>query len=121
MADAGYRVPGHVAKQFTAADFDTRDVVVALDRGHHQALWWLATETDDPDRARAKIVLLREFDPELAPGEKPEVADPYYGGRRGFAEVLEQVERSCERLLAAVADAVESGAPLRQQTESPPR
>lgn len=109
MNHAGYDVPDHVAKQFTAADFATHDVVVALDGGHHNALWWLAAETDDVDANRAKIVLLRAFDPDLADGEPPDVADPYYGGSSGFSDVLTQVERSCAVLLGAVADAVESG------------
>ena len=58
------------------------------------------------------FVLLRTFDPKLAPGEEPDVADPYYGGGRGFTEVLEQVERSCAALLERIADALETGKPL---------
>ncbi len=124
MAGAGYDVPRHVAKQFTPADFATRDVVVTLDSGHHNVLWWLAAETDDPAGARAKIVMLRAFDPALEPGEGPDVGDPYYGGRGGFTEVLEQVERSCAELLLAIEAALDAGAdavtPV-QQTDSPPR
>jgi protein-tyrosine phosphatase len=116
MAHAGYDVPRHVAKQFEPADFATRDVVVALDTGHYNALWWLAAESDDADGARAKIVLLRNYDPQLREGEPPDVADPYYGGHAGFADVLESVERSCAALLVALARAVESGA---QQLDSP--
>ena len=123
MAGAGYLVPGHVAKQFAAELFADRDVVVALDTGHRKALLWLADETPDPAAARAKVVMLRDFDPQLAPGEAPDVADPYYGGTRGFEDVLEQIERSCARLLDAIEAAVESGTDLvvPQQTESPPR
>jgi protein-tyrosine phosphatase len=85
-------------------------MVVALDGGHRDVLWWLAAETRDPAAARAKVVMLRAFDPLLTAGESPDVADPYYGGRGGFSEVLDQVERGCRGLLAAV-----------QQTDSPPR
>jgi protein-tyrosine phosphatase len=123
MADAGYDVPPHVAKQFAAELFGRRDVVVALDSGHRKALLWLADETADPAAARAKVVMLRDFDPQLAPGEPTDVADPYYGGPRGFLNVLEQIERSCARLLAAIAEAVDAGTDLAvpQQAESPPR
>jgi low molecular weight protein-tyrosine phosphatase len=121
MVDAGYAVASHEAKQFTAAAFATRDLVVALDSGHRRALSWLADEADDPAAARAKIVLLRDFDPELAPGEDPDVADPYYGGPDGFTDVLTQVRRSCAGLLAAIEEAVATGADLAQQTERPPR
>jgi low molecular weight protein-tyrosine phosphatase len=111
LVRAGYDVPLHAAKQFRAADFDDYDVVVALDGGHRRALERLAGQSGDPEQARAKIVMLREYDPLLAAGEEPDVADPYYGDRGGFLEVLEQVERSCAGLLAT----------LRQQTDSPPR
>ena len=112
LVEGGYSWRRHVARQFVPADFADCDVVVALDTGHSNVLWWLAAETPDPAEARAKIVLLRTFDPKLAAGEEPDVADPYYGNGRGFTEVLEQVERSCSVLLERIADAVESGAPL---------
>jgi len=123
MAGAGYEVPGHVAKQFAAELFADRDVVVALDSGHRKALLWLADETPDPPAARSKVVMLRDFDPQRAPGEPADVADPYYGGPRGFLDVLEQIERSCAELLTAVVAALETGTDLTvpQQTWSPPR
>jgi protein-tyrosine phosphatase len=125
LVDAGYDVARHVAKQFQPADFAGYDLVVALDGGHRDVLWWLAAESGDAAAARAKIVLLRDFDPELESAEAPDVADPYYGGRGGFTEVLEQVERSCAALLTAIETAVESGAdrvlPGSQQPGSPPR
>ena len=121
LEHAGYDVPRHVARQFEPADFDSYDLVLALDGGHRDALLWLAAETADADAARAKIVMLRAFDPELEPGEEPDVADPYYGGRGGFLAVLEQVERSCALLLTAIEHAVASGDELVQQPESPPR
>jgi protein-tyrosine phosphatase len=125
LVDAAYEVPRHVAKQFQPRDFDSYDLVLALDSGHRDILWWLAAETGDPVDARARIVLLRDFDPDLAPGEAADVADPYYGGRGGFTEVLEQVERSCAALLTAIEHAVETDAerivPEAQQTDSPPR
>lgn len=126
MVHAGYDVPPHCAKQFVAGDFAGRDVVVALDTGHYNALWWLATETPDVTEARAKLVMLRAFDPELLEGERQDVIDPYNGGRVGFADVLAQVERSCAALLEAIERAVTSGAALRapadlaQQEDKPP-
>ena len=115
LTDAGYDVPLHVARQFRADDFAERDMVIALDAGHRDVLEELARRTDDPEASHAKIVMLRSYDPKLGAGDEPDVADPYYGGRRGFLDVLEQVERSCAGLLDALrADAV-------QQTDRPPR
>jgi protein-tyrosine phosphatase len=122
LLDAGYVVPRHTAKQFRPTDFADHDVVVALDTGHRDVLRWLADEAPDPGAARAKVVLLRAFDPHLASGEDVAVADPYYGGQGGFVEVLEQVERSCAGLLDALERAVRTGADAPvQQTDSPPR
>jgi protein-tyrosine phosphatase len=121
LEHAGYDVPRHIARQFGPTDFDAYDVVVALDGSHHGVLWWQAAEARDADAARAKIVMLRAFDPLLDASEEPDVADPYYGGRGGFTEVLEQVERSCAQLLVAIEQAVETGTELAQQAESPPR
>jgi protein-tyrosine phosphatase len=112
MVHAGYDVPAHAARQFDAADFADRDLVVALDTGHQHALWWLAAQTDDVEVNRAKIVLLRAFDPQLAADETPDVGDPYDGGAAGFTDVLAQIERSCAALLAAVREALSSGRPL---------
>ena len=105
LTGAGYRPDPHVARQFTAADLADRDVVVALDREHHTHLERLAAQTPDPAASRATIVMLRVYDPELAPGEDPSIGDPYYGGPDGFTEVLAQIERSCAGLLATLASA----------------
>ncbi len=104
----GYDHPRHDAKQFTAADFASRDLVVALDRGHEARLSQLAGLAEDPEAAREKIVLLRSYDP--AADDDVDVADPYYGDADGFVDVLRQVERACAGLLAA----------LGQQTLRPP-
>ena len=71
---AGYRFARHCAKQFTPADFASRDLVVALDGGHRNVLWWLAAETEDAQAARAKIVMLRSYDPTAA--DELDVPDP---------------------------------------------
>lgn len=110
LEGAHYVPSRHRAKQFGPDLFAERDVVVALDTGHRDALWQLAGQTSDVDAARAKIVMLRAFDPVRRPGDDGDVPDPYYDDAGGFVEVLAQVRRSCAELLAAIADAVGSGA-----------
>jgi protein-tyrosine phosphatase len=46
---------------------------------------------------RAKVRLLREFDPRS--GADRDVLDPYYGGPGGFDEVLDLVQAACVSLL----------------------
>jgi protein-tyrosine phosphatase len=62
-------------------------------------------------QARAKIRLLREFDPQGGPHAP--VPDPYYGGITGFEEVYQVVERSCWGLLEALRNGHQSLIPNR--------
>jgi protein-tyrosine phosphatase len=84
------------ARQVRAADFDDFDLLVAMDRANQRDLRRIAPD----DEARAKVVLLRDYDPEA--GSDLDVPDPYYGGEDGFEEVLDIVERSCRNLLSTI-------------------
>src|SRR5690348_12604713 len=64
----------HAAWKFQRGWFDAYDLVVALDRGHARELSALARD----DRDRAKIRLLRSFDPAAGTGAGQDVPDPYY-------------------------------------------
>ena len=86
------------AQQFTAADFDSFDYVIAMDRSNRDDLVRLARDQRD----RTKVRLLRSFDPD-APKDA-DVPDPYYGGPRGFEDVFDICERACRGLLAHVRD-----------------
>jgi len=74
------------AQQVRRSDFADYDLLVAMDRSNFRDLLQLA-----PDQAsREKVRLL------LADADVP---DPYYGGERGFDEVLDLVTEGCEQLL----------------------
>ncbi|WP_433871936.1 low molecular weight protein-tyrosine-phosphatase [Saccharopolyspora sp. CA-218241] len=88
LAEHGYATE-HVAAQLDADHLDA-DLLVAMDSGHLREVRRLA---DDPSKVR----LLRSFDPGSAPDA--EVPDPYYGGPRGFDDVLEMVEAAMPGLL----------------------
>jgi protein-tyrosine phosphatase len=90
----GYRLDGR-ARQFVPADFARCDYVVAMDASNRRNLEQLAPSP----QARAKVRLLREFEPEGAGGDVP---DPYYGGPEGFERVLDLCEEACRGLLAHV-------------------
>jgi protein-tyrosine phosphatase len=51
------------------------------------------------DDERAKVRLLREFDPASEGAGDLDVPDPYYGGANGFDEVFELVHAACAGLL----------------------
>lgn len=85
---------GGKAAHFTARDFARFDYVVAMDESNRADLLALARD----DGQRAKVHLLRSFDP----GSLPEagVPDPYYGGPDGFDEVFDICLAGCRGLLA---------------------
>jgi protein-tyrosine phosphatase len=99
----------HAARQFDAAWFAERDLILALDRSNLSALRRLA-----PDAATAaRVRLLRSYDPAAADDpnnlDDLDVPDPYYGGPDGFEHVLDLVERACEGLVAELRRTVAPG------------
>jgi protein-tyrosine phosphatase len=83
----------HLARQFTRADLDRYDLVIAMDGANLRHLRYMAG-----DRTAPELRLLRSFDRSAPAGA--EIPDPYSGGPRGFEEVLDQCERACAGLLA---------------------
>ena len=86
------------ARQVRPSDFEEYDLLLAADRENVAALRELAPD----DTARAKVRLLREFDPASRGAPDLDVPDPYYGGPDGFEDVLDLVEAACRGLLAEV-------------------
>ncbi len=85
------------ARQFQADDFARFDMVLAMDSDNAAALRELAPD----DAARAKVHLLREWDPQA--GGDLDVPDPYFGGQDGFADVFDMVDRSVISLIGHIA------------------
>ena len=98
LREHGYS-SAHSARQFQRGWFGDYDLVIALDRGHQREL--LRQARTDADRA--KIRLLRSFDPQA--GSDLDVPDPYYDDDE-FALVMNQIEAAIPGLLAEIgADA----------------
>lgn len=83
------------ARQVSRADFDRFDLILAMDRSNQRDLLDLAPD----EQGRAKVRLLREFDPVAVEHGTLDVPDPYYGGDAGFEEVLDLVTAACRGLL----------------------
>lgn len=91
----GYDPSRHRAQQVVGHWFGRDDVLFAMDESHRSDL----SRLGDPDRVR----LFGDFDP-VTPGV--EVPDPYYGGRDGFEEVLDMIERTCRALVPHIERAL---------------
>jgi len=93
------------ARRVRAEDFDYFDLILAMDRSNVDDLRELARGPHE----RAKVRLLREFDPasrahgpDNAVTDDLDVPDPYFGAGDGFANVIELVQAACAGLLAQV-------------------
>ncbi|MCH8626562.1 low molecular weight phosphotyrosine protein phosphatase [Arsenicicoccus piscis] len=102
LTTGGYDGNSHRARQFEPGWFEQTDLVLAADRGHERQLRRLAGSEED----RAKVQLLRAFDPDAVAAGTLEVDDPYYGGPADFARTLSEVERAADGIVDHVRDAV---------------
>ena len=100
LAEHGYDGSAHRAREFDPAEFDDVDLVLASDEGHVRALQRLARTPQN----RAKIRLVREFDPEAVAAGTLETSDPWYGGDEHFARCFQEVEAACHGILDHVRE-----------------
>jgi protein-tyrosine phosphatase len=88
----GYDMSQLRGRQVSSRDFEEFDYVVAMDRRNHSLLEALC-----PRGLEEKLVLYCDFHAEHAGREVP---DPYYGGDRGFEQVLDLIEAVSASLIA---------------------
>lgn len=81
-----------IARQFHPDDFEYFDLILAMDRSNFEELQSLDPRLTYKDK-------LRLFGSFLPDEDQPDVPDPYYGGVRGFDQVLDMMEQACPRIL----------------------
>lgn len=92
----GYDLSALRARQIGDADFERFDFVLAMDGANLAAL-----RKRCPPQYRGKVRLLMEF---AGDGSAGDIADPYFGGARGFEQVLDQCEAACRGLLDSLRE-----------------
>jgi protein-tyrosine phosphatase len=90
-AARGYDLSKLRARKLTTADFAAFDLVLAMDASHLEHLMRLC-----PPQFRGRVALFLSHAERFGPGDVP---DPYYGGDRGFEEVLDMCEDAVHGLL----------------------
>lgn len=90
--DYGVSIDELRARQFSVDDFDTYDIIFAMDRSNEQHILRLARTSQDREKVR---LLLNE----LHPDQNLEVPDPYYGTDANFREVIELLDHATDAFL----------------------
>jgi protein-tyrosine phosphatase len=90
-AERGIDISNFRARQVNDRDIHRFDYVIAMDRANRQELITLVGQPH-----AHKVHLLLEFTDIAGLNEVP---DPYYGGERGFDQVLDLIEQASEGLL----------------------
>jgi protein-tyrosine phosphatase len=90
----GYDLSGLRARRLSPEDFTRFDLLLAMDRDHHEILVRLA-----PLSAGHKVRMMMSY---ARRSTHKEVPDPYYGGPGGFELVLDLLEDASEGLLEAL-------------------
>lgn len=83
------------ARQFTVEDFDTFDLIYAMDSSNYNNILSLARSAED--RSKVRLILN-----ELEPGKNLQVPDPYYGGEQGFIDVFNLLDAATDRIIEKI-------------------
>jgi len=92
----GYDLSRIRARRVGKDDFTEFDLIVAMDRDHHEILVRLA-----PPEARHKVRIMLAY---ARDARTLDVPDPYYGGPEGFSVVLDLIEDAAAGLLATLRE-----------------
>ena len=90
----GYDLSAQRARQVEAADFESADLILAMDAQNMAIL-----RERCPAAQQHKLHLLTEYCQRMRATAVP---DPYYGGVSGFEKVLNLVEDACAGVLQAL-------------------
>lgn len=90
----------HQARKISTQDFTDNDLILAMDTDHFD---WLREHAPTP-AARAKVQLIREFDPVAEAGELG-IADPWYGGIEDFEETYRLIDAAIPGILEHIGAA----------------
>lgn len=93
----GISLVGQQARKFATEDFDNFDHIYVMDNSNKSDVLRLAK--NETDEKKVKLILNEVF-----PDENVDVPDPYYGGRRGFENVYELLDKACDEIAKSIAD-----------------
>lgn len=99
LARAGFVYNGHRGRQFSRKDFAAFDLIVPQDDTNYEDVIAQASTPEE----MAKVVPMSAWFPDDCPLH--EVPDPYYGGMKGFDEVVELLASATAQMASDIARA----------------
>lgn len=87
----GIDISDQRARKFETADFHEFDKIFAMDQSNYYDI--VNQAQNDQDVQKVEMILNT-----LYPGEDKPVPDPYYGGKDGFDNVFDMLDRACEKI-----------------------
>lgn len=88
----GIDISSQVCRKFTVSDFDTFDLIYAMDKNNYGNIIHLARRKEDAEKVK---LLLSELNTEHI-----EVPDPYYDAEDGFENVFQMIDKACNNIAA---------------------
>ncbi len=89
-------ISSQVCRRFIVSDFDTFDLIYAMDKSNYGNIIGMARNKADAEKVK---LLLNEID-----ATDQEVPDPYYDADDGFETVFQLIDKACTN----IADKLES-------------
>lgn len=86
----GIDISSQVCRKFTVSDFDTFDLIYAMDKSNYGNIIHLARRKEDAEKVK---LLLSELNTEHI-----EVPDPYYDAEDGFENVFQMIDKACNNI-----------------------
>ena len=88
----GINISNQRAAQFKTSDFDTYDHIYAMDQSNYENI--LKLSRNEKDTKKVKLIL-----DELQAETHLDVPDPYYGGKQGFEDVYQMLDKACDTIV----------------------
>ncbi|WP_027067276.1 low molecular weight protein-tyrosine-phosphatase [Maribacter sp. Hel_I_7] len=88
----GIDISSQVCRKFTVSDFDTFDLIYAMDKSNYGNIIHLARRKEDAEKVK---LLLSELNTEHI-----EVPDPYYDAEDGFEQAFQMIDKACNIIAA---------------------
>lgn len=106
LRERGYAVPRHSARQISAEEAASSDLLLPMTAAHKRALMRFVPATH-----AASVHLYRSFDPKLIVPKSPyddsiDLVDPWYGGPEDFNTAIDQIEEAAPYIVEYVRKAL---------------